>query len=268
MRLVWQHLKNEWLSTAIWAAALGSMHFGMLLMWESIRKTGMVGEFEQIVARMPEAMRSMYVASGSMTTLAGWLQGLHFGGWIHILYMVYVALFVTGILIRDMDRRTIEFLLSLPVTRAQVLVARWVALTISLAAIQIVHVISISAGVSAIGETPQIGAYGLAAFNAFLLYLAMGTILLAVSTLIDDYGRGVGVLVGLGVGSYAVYSMTADLGGAASWLRDLLPFSLYDVGGILGQSEIPWMEMASLGAISALFLGLALVLFQRKQISI
>lgn len=239
MRLIRQHLKNEWLSTAIWAVLLGVMDFGMISSWGSISRTGMAAEFEQILARMPEAMRSLYISSGSMTTLSGWLQGLHFGGWVHILYLIYVALFVTGILVRDMDRRTMEFMLSLPVTRAQLLLARWAALALSLATLLAVHVIGIWAGVAAIGESAQLGAYALAALNSFLLYLAVGTILLAVSTQIDDYGRGVGVLMGLGVGSYAAYSMTADLGGAVASMRNLFPFSLYDVGGILGRERPP-----------------------------
>lgn len=268
MILVRQHIKTEWVSSLIWAAVLCLMPLATVLLWDSLRQSGTVADLEAMLSRMPESMQGIYGITTDIHSLNGWLEGMAFGGWLQILYVIYVALFVAGILTREMDRRTMEFLLSLPVTRMQVLLSRWAVLAGSLLLIEIAHVTGVWVGVRMIGETADLGAYAVAGLNSLLLYLALGGFLLAVSILVDDYGKGVGLMIGLGLGSYIAYSLSADLAGPVANLRGLLPFAYYDANRIIGKGEIPWSDMAVLLLAAVLFLALAVALFRRKQITV
>jgi hypothetical protein len=92
--------------------------------------------------------------------------------------------------------------------------------------------------------------------------------MLLVSLFFDDYGAGSGTMLGIGLGLNFLYMGTADATGALKSLRQLLPFSLYDVQDIVINGAVPWGDMAILASGAVILLAASVWVFQRKPIAV
>lgn len=266
--LVRQHLRTEWKSLLLWSLVMGLLELFMVTMWESFRASGSLADLEAMIAAMPPMLQEVYGGLADFGTLRGWLQAYAFGGWLNLPLLVFVALYVTGLITREVDRHTIEFLLAQPVSRGQVLLARWISLALALMVVHAGMLAGIVAGVLAIGQTPETGTYLVAQFNSVLLYLVLGGAMLALSIGIDNYGLGLGATLGIGLGSYFLYTAGSGAEGWLHGLRSWLPYSRYSTARIIGANEFPAQDLAVLAVAALATLGLALWLFERKQISV
>ncbi len=268
MTLFKQQLKQEWVSILVWGLILAGFQFTVAQMWDVMRQTGSLAELEALIANMPEAMKAMVGQGAAYATLNGWLQAYAFSGFMSLPYVIFTGLFVAGIVTREMDRRTMEFLLSLPVARWQVLVYRWAGMVGALTVLHLFQLITVTLAVRSMGEEPLLAEYTWATLNSLLLFVALGSLMLLVSLSFDDYGRGVSVLLGLGLGLFFFHLGTADSEGALQSVRGMLPFAMYDAGPILSKAEVPVAHLLALAATALACLGLSVYLFQRKQVSV
>lgn len=269
MTLFKQHAKSEAISTLVWAAILGVVGFFTTYVYEMMSASGSIDELQKAMANAQGVVKGLIgTGEGTFATLDGWIQGYVLGSWITLPYVIFTALFVAGMITREMDRRTIEFVLSLPVSRTQMLLSRFGVLAGSLTVLHLANYVGVVAGVMALGQAGHPGRYALAVLNSLLLFLFLGALMLLVSLYFDDYGPGTGAMLGIGLGLNFFHIATADATGAVKSLRDWLPFGLHDVAGIVSRGEVPWGDLAILGGGALLFLGLAIWVFQRKQIAV
>lgn len=268
MTLIRQHAKSEAISTLVWAVILGLAGFFTTYLWEVMRSSGSMAELEKALTNAQGVIKSLVTGGTSLTTLDGWIQGYALGGWLALPYVIFTALFVAGMITREMDRRTMEFVLSLPVSRGQLLVSRWLVLAGSLTVLHLMQFIGVVSGVAVIGQEGSPGRYAIAVINSLLLYLFLGTLMLLVSLFFDDYAPGTGAVLGIGMGLNVFHMATSDATGALKSLREALPFSWYDVQSIILKGDVPWGDMALLAGGTILLLALSVWLFRRKQIAV
>lgn len=269
MTLFRQHAKSEAISTLVWAAILGFIGFITTYLWEIMSTSGSIAQLEKAITGAQGALKGWIGAGeGGFATLDGWIQSYVLGSWITLPYVIFTALFVAGMITREMDRRTIEFVLSLPVSRTEVLLSRFGVLAGSLTVLHLANYIGVVAGVVAQGQTGHPGRYAIALLNSLLLFLFLGALMLLVSLYIDDYGPGTGTMLGIGLGLNFFHIATADTSGALKSIREWLPFGLHNVNAIVGRGEVPWGDMALLGGGALLFVALGVWVFQRKQIAV
>lgn len=267
--LMKQHAKSEWVSLLVWSLILGAFVFFTVLLWNFALTQGMMADLESIMRNIPAALRGA-LGFESFATLNNWLQfySVNFAGFMALPILAYVALFAASMVTREMDRRTMEFLLSLPVSRWQVIVSRWGNLAIALAVLHVAHFVALVLGVLSVGEEPAIGRYLLVELNAALLYLAIGSVMLVVSLLTDDYGRGLVFTFLIGYGLYFLHAGTDGAQGLLGKLHAALPFGLFNAQAILGQGDFPTSDLIGLVLYAVGGLAVSGWLFQRKQIAV
>ncbi|HYF76747.1 MAG TPA: ABC transporter permease subunit [Symbiobacteriaceae bacterium] len=269
MTLFRQHAKSEAISTLVWAAILGVIGFVTTYIYDVMSTSGSIAQMEKAMANAQGVVKGLIgMDGGTFGSLDGWIQGYVLGSWITLPYVIFTALFVAGMITREMDRRTIEFVLSLPVSRTQVLLSRFGVLAGSLTVLHLASYVGMAAGVMALGQEGHFGRYALAVLSSLLLFLFLGALMLLVSLFIDDYGPGTGTMLGIGLGLNFFHIATADATGVVKSLRNWLPFGLHDVNAIVSRGEVPWVDMLILGGGALLFLVLAIRVFQRKQIAV
>lgn len=268
MTLFKQHFRAEWRSILVWSLILGVTEVFMVVMGASMQASGALDGMVDMIASLPPMVQEMYGGMVDLTTMPGWIMAYSFGGWLHLPLLIFTGLYVTGLVTREMDRRTIEFLLAQPVTRGQVIISRWFSLAAALLVLNLTMAIGVIAGVLVTGNTPDSGAYLVAGLNGALLYLAVGSLLLAASIFTDEYGTGLGVVLGGALGSYMLHAAGADASNILGDIRRVLPYELFTPSEILGPGQFPAGDMAILAAIAVAGLGLAIWLFQRKQITV
>lgn len=269
MTLFRQHARSEAVSTLIWALVFGLVGFGTTYIWDVMRSSGAMADLQKTLESAPGALKALVGATGAnMLTLDGWIQGYAMGSWVSVVGVIFTALFVVGMITREMDRRTMEFVLALPVSRTQLLVSRWLVLAGSLAAISLAHFVGVWSAVTYLGQEGHPGRYAVVAINSLLLLLFLGTLMLLVSLFIDDYGPGSGAMLGIGLGLDLMYMFTTDATGVLKNLHAVLPFSLYDPQSIIIKGVVPWGHLTILGGGALLLLALSVWVFQRKQIAV
>lgn len=268
MTLLRQQAKAEWVSLLVWGLTLGGLLLYTTTMWKMLIDSEAIEAIISMLDSMPPAMQAILGGGSSMLTIEGWVQAYSFGQWLMVPYLVFTGLFAASIISREMDRRTMEFLLSLPTSRAEIILIRWVGMAIALAVLQALHLLGTLGGIWLIGETVAVGGFLVAELNLWLLLLAMGTLFLLISLFIDDYGRAVGVTMGTGFVFYFAHLGLEGQSGLAEQVRDLLPFGQFRPDVAIGEGAVPGGALLYLTVMTLVALLLSVYLFQRKQIAV
>lgn len=245
--LLCQQVKREARSLFIWCLVIAALVFFEMGIWESLRASGSLDMLEKVMKNAPPEIRQLYPVV-ALTTPEGWLAVAAYGRWIDIPFLIFTGLFVAGIVTREMDRRTLVFLLALPVARWQILVVRWIVFAAALAMLHAARTCAAAAGLRFIGQEVEGSRLLAVELNSVLLYLALGSLLLAMSLFF--------------------YIFAAETKGLPARLREALPFSFYDPGTILLGGEIPVAHYLILGILAIAFLLVAIFLFQRKPVAV
>lgn len=247
-----------------WAIALTALTWFMVSMYDSLMSTGMMNDLAEVLRSMPAAMQAWLAGGSSLVTFPGFVAGVVFNGLMLVMAAIYVALYIPNIITREMDQRNMEFLLSLPVRRSTVIVTRWLGFIVGLAGLLAIQWLALVASAGARGNALR---YLIADLNMFLLFAAVGGLIMFISVFIDDQSRCTGIGMALSLGLLFVYLMTDQATGAVAALRKALPFAHFNPGEIISFGAIPWGDMVGLAIAAAVLLFLSVKAFERKQIA-
>jgi len=181
---------------------------------------------------------------------------------VPVLHGVLLAL---SVVTREVDRRTVDFILSLPVQRTQLLGARVAVLVTNLTLLVAATWAVLRYDLASQGFQGSWSHVGALMINLWLLAVAVSLAALAVSMWLDDYS--VGVKLFLGVITLA-YLLEFVLKGASVSRagRVLSPFSYVDSAGVMRTGAIG-TDALVLAAVGAAGLIVSFWAFGRKQFS-
>lgn len=169
------------------------------------------------------------------------------------------ALFGSGLIAREADQKTAEFLLSRPVSRRRILLVRFATVAVLLVAPVFLSSL-LGWGLSAVVDEPLAlgGVLAAAAYlSVFLLFLLAFCVWLSAG-LEHQLHAGM-ILIGLVLLQFALYLVKG--------LGDYTLFALIDVPTLaaIGRGAFPWFATAAFAAGAAGFLLLALRRFARSD---
>ena len=152
-------------------------------------------EISRLYQQYPPALRKLF-GDVDLGTLNGWLQ-VEIVSYVPLLLAIYAGIFAAGSISREVEQRTVDFILGLPISRTQFILSRlavglWNIFVICLGLFAV-----LVAGVAIIGHTPSAGNYALAMANAFLLSAALLAAYVAVAAAVDEQARVTGITLGL-----------------------------------------------------------------------
>lgn len=259
--------RHQWKSArwtiATWCVTIGLLMWLLLAMYRVLESSGTLEEFARLVSSMPPIVRSI-LGSQDIAFFDTFIAGMSYGWVMSIIMIIFLSTYVPGLITQEIDRRSSEFLLSLPVKRQTVLLAKWLGLAVSVAILTAVHWVSL---VAATGAQAQPVRYLLASTNMFCLYLEIGTLLLLASIYIDEYPKSAGVCAGIVTGLFFLNVMTEKTTGLVQRIREALPFARFSIDPILVSGKAPVADTMILAAGTAVLLYLAIRAFDSKQIA-
>ena len=181
----------------------------------------------------------------------------------------YVAFLTASFLAGEIEEKSSELMLSLPVSRTHVLLSRFAALVPILAGLAITMLFAAALGANYIGESIDLVRFGVGMLftGAFLLATGGGSLLL--SALMSNGSSA--ALASIGI-LFAMY-LVENIGTAVSsidWARKLSLFHYASITGIITDpaTTIDWANLGILLAAAAVFLGLAIYAYQRRDIHV
>ncbi len=222
----------------------------VVLSWPFIRDMDM-----SFLDQYPAEMRELF-SFDAINTGPGYLNSQLFTSMLPIMFIVYGIGAGARLLAREEETRTMDVLLSTPLSRSRLMLDKAAAAATGLVALGVVVFASIwaMAGVADMGVSARYTAG--ASLAMVLLGLLYGAIAFAVTALTGKRSMAIAVAASLAVAGYVFYLMAALVDGLESW-KWITPFHhAIGVGpAIDGSAGIPlgysWLAIAAVVVVAA-----------------
>jgi ABC-2 type transport system permease protein len=214
----------------------------------------------------PSVISAMNMDAFNLTTVSGFygVMIVYFG----LILSISAAMWGSDIIVKEERDRTVEFALTLPVTRGRVVSAKTAA-----AGVNCVALLLVCWGITLVGAQPFAPD---AAFRTFvsismLSFLLMQAIFLALGILLGcalkSYKRATSLAMSILLGTYFL-SILSGLSDKVAFLRYLSPFKYFDPVLMMRESRL---EMGFVGlsvVVAAVCFAAAYVAYQRRDLYI
>ena len=223
-------------------------------------------QLNELIGAYPEALMAMFgSAGGDLFSPAGFLQSQAFGWLVPLVFAIFAAAMGARAIAGEEEANTIDLLLATPTPRWRVVVEKFGAMAVSLGVLGVALLVGL-----AICRLFQIDiAFGnmvAVTLSAVLLGLFFGSVALAASATSGRRGLSLGVMAGLAVATYLLYSLGGLVESLDQWLW-LSPFYYYDRNQPLVKGLDLGHAAVLLGAAVAA-LGVAVVTFRRRDVAV
>jgi ABC-2 type transport system permease protein len=249
---------------ALLSGALGALIVLTIGLFPSIESAG--ADLDVFLEGLPPEARRAFVGNvTSLTTIEGYLVSqLYQFGWLLILG-VYFAYTAAASVAKEVERSSIDLLLSAPVSRTRIVVGKFLALVPSVVAINAFTFVLIRASVGFVGE--EVSLVDLVAVHAVSIpyLLACAGLGLVASVSFDTARRAQTAAIGAVFGTFLLDSLTFDTD--YEWLGDLAFARYYDPGEILVEGTVDVGGVAILLTATVILVILSGELFERREIS-
>lgn len=262
MMLIRQHFRAQLSGLLIW---LGVTALFTMTLTRAVQGAVVDDQIYTYMLSLPSALRAVVGAVEGLSPVDAYLAGKMTQVSV-LLLTLYAVLQGLAAVTREVDRRTMDFLLALPVQRRDVVLARFGVLVLNTAMLALTVWVIVRLDLAALGYTVSWGAFGLALAMQTLLALTLGSLTLLGSIWIDDYSLGVKLCLSLVVAAYFAEMVLKGLD-VSRLGRIWSPFSYTDAAAILRWGAPQWGELALLCAVTAVALWLSVKAFDRKQIA-
>lgn len=264
MNIFRRDLKDNLKTFLVWTISLAVFCVWIMSLFSSFEDTGdMLGFVEQL----PESFRKAFgIDRLNLATMEG-----YFGTEVHLMILlfgsIFAALLGSGLLSKEENGRTIEFLLSKPVSRTKVLLSKVLVYTTLLSAFNAVVWAASYASMKRY-DTPFderafwiLGGMTVGAHLAFATLGFLGSVFVTRSRSV--YAGSLGLVLVM----YAI-QLVADVGENLKFLGHLSPMKWASGPDILSEGTAAPGYVAALVAVNLAALALACVFYQKKDILI
>lgn len=232
MTLVKHELKQGKTSFIIWTAAIGFLLLICIFLFPEIK--GQMDGMNVMFASMGFFSEAFGMDRLNFGTLIGF-YAVECGNVLGLGGAFYAALCAVGILSKEENDKTAEFLLTHPVSRKRIITEKWIAVLIQITAMNIViYVISVGS-IALIGEAIPLKEISLLHFAYYLLQLELAGICFGISAFLRRGSVG----VGLGIAAVMYFlNLIANIADVAEFLKYITPFGYCDGADIVSNGRL------------------------------
>lgn len=274
--LLISYLRHGWVTAAAWAGSL--LLYGLFL--ASLYQT-QIQTFSNVIKdymrALPEPFRVAFGAGGSEgmeaffgsgggLSIEGWIA-VEFMSWLPVLLAVWAVVSMGGAISREVERKTIDLVLAQPMPRHRLVLTKFAYFAMALAAVVLLSYVGVLIGVRNIGESINEMALLLSFVGWFLLVMAFAGISILFSCLFLDPRRSVMVSGLLLAGLYMLNIFATIFEEPWRSLNKLSPFHYYEPLTILQKASIDTAALAVFLGVTVVSLLLAVVVFQRRDLT-
>jgi len=262
--IVLKTLRDRRRSLLLWGLGLVALAAMMIAFYPVIREATFISEY---LESFPEEFMALF--AGEITDYAspeGYLNGELFFLMYPLLMMVFAIGFGSGAIAGEEESRTLDLLLSNPLNRWRLVLEKFTAMIVCTLMLTIVFWATLAIGGAIIDMGLNLLRLAAVCFSGFLLAIAYGSVALAVGCARGKRGVSIGVAGALGVYGYMLNALAPLI----DWLEPFQvasPFYYYIDANPLSKGLDP-VHTAVLIGISVVFLGIAIVTFERRDLAV
>ena len=223
-------------------------------------------DIQKIVESLPPFIKAMLGEELlPITSFEGFMSIRYFNMAVVWIFSIFTILYCAPMISADMETQRIEMVLSQPIRRYEVIIARFAGYFVYLMGLTAIALGALFAGIKSIGiETDFL--LILKVFVAFLpLEIAVASVCLFLSCLVDEPLKATFYSLGLFIFFYflkAILVLTPTM----QSLRIFNPFYYFDATSVVKHNSLYPSNMAVLLALGVVFFIASLVYFQKKEI--
>jgi ABC-2 type transport system permease protein len=258
-----QALKDKYVGTILIALLIFVYIFWLASFYPSIKP--MISGYDQLLqnptmkAFLGDDVVSMTTFSGFMTLEVFSYMGLVVGAF----FIFMVASFAAG----EIEQKSCELLLSLPVSRVNIILSRFATILPFTALIMLAELAAIYLGGVYLGEDTQIKWFAYAMLFVGAFTIAVGAMSLFISSVMSDGRRAALLSLGILLAMFLVENI-GTMVTSIDWARKLSLFHYAKVGSIVMAQSVDWVNMGVLLAVAVVFLVLAVIAFRQRDINV
>lgn len=222
---------------------------------------------ELISSSWPQIMKDLFGDPiYAFTNIYGWiyLEIFHITFWLFL--GVFASILASRIIAYEVENKTIDILLSTPITRTQLITSRFVSLSIMLLISTILTIMGCCIGIIVLGYVLNWGSLLLSSVAGFLLSLSIASITLLISIFIPRQIISIFVSCSL-IGMMFLY--TESLAKIIPFLEKISfvsLFNFYSAGKLLIHNSFSITDMVVLFAVTIIFVLASINIFSKKDI--
>ena len=260
MTLIRHELRRAWKSLLIWTCAIGAFIIICLFMYPEMRtQTESISSIFSSMGAFSSAFGLDVLDYG---TLKGF-YGIECGSILGIGGALFAALAGISALAGEEKEGTAEFLLTHPLSRAEIVTKKLVAVILQLVALNAAVYLMAVGSIAAVGEAVPWKDVTLLHAAFFLMQIQVACVCLGISAFL--WRGGVGIGLGLAITLYFL-NIIANLTDKADVLKFFTPFGYADGAEILSRSAIHGPRLLVGMAFAAAGVALAYWKYCRKDI--
>lgn len=227
---------------------------------------GKLKELDSLIETLPIFIQAMLGKEVlSYTTFEGFMAIEFYNTTLLWILAVFASLSCANIISSDISTKRMDILLANPIKRHQIILARFLTFIVYLFLLQITAYIIIFLGVKFVKiETDLILPIKII-IATFPISLAIGSICLFLSCLINEHIKAVSLSLGV-VLLFFFLNIILSLSEKMSFLKKFIIFNYFDASKIVKYNTIDLTDMAILLAVSIVFLTISIIYFNKKEI--
>lgn len=263
--IIMKNIHDRRVSLVIYAAAVAAYGLMMIAIWPSLSKD--ISSLEQLWEQYPEGLKEIFGASIPFTNFDGFLTLEYFSIiWIIIAFALSAGV-ATGSLAGEIDKGTMELLLSQPVSRRAVVTGAMAFHALALIAVIAATMIPIILGAMAIGA--DLNRTGILALSVllFLFTMSLASLGFMFSAWYSERGKALFTVVGILIFSYAL-DILAKFSDFIDNFHFLSLFKYYQPYPYISNASIDWGSLAVYAGISVIASIIAIWHFERRDIAV
>ena len=220
-------------------------------------------DLDQFIESLPEIFTELFNLA-TMNTIEGFLAAeLYSLGWTLLLGM-YLAYSGGTLIAGDVDRKRMDLLLSLPLSRRRVVAEKFLSLLVPILGVNVVVPAAVLVGTTAVGypiDPVNLAVVHLLSIPYLLSCAALGLVLSVVFSRVSVAQRGALVAI------FALYLfesvvVVADVG----WLGVVAPMRYFAPTAVLVEGSYDWLGAAILLAATGLLVAASAAYFTRRDV--
>ena len=259
-----REMKINLKSFIIWTSILIGLFLVVFLVYPSIVNSDSIQMMDEMMKIFPEEMlKAFNMDISSIDTAFGWLKT---EGFVFVLLItgVYSGILGSNILLKEESDKTVEYLNSVPVTRKKIVTTKIICgllyIIIMVVAIGIFNFI----GLSLSGDFDR-KSYLLLSITPIFSSIVIFAICLFLSTFTHKTKKTLGISLGIVFASYFL-NIISEMSESTEFLKYISIFTLADIRNVIINVSINSVMVALSIGITAVFMILAIIRYDRKEL--
>jgi ABC-2 type transport system permease protein len=263
MKIYLRYLKSERVTALLFGLFLLGCAYVLVAVFPSVTKIQVAQDYIESLPAFMKAFLGQDIID--FATLEGFLTIEYFNTTWLLIMGVFSCLFAGALVAEETEKKTLEIVLSAPVTRTRFIISKLAGFLTLLVFLSVVSFLGVYLGELQIGENMDKRLVVYIFLNGTICIATIGSIGLFLSCLFNEQRRAVGATIAVFFLLY-IFNLIALLLEQYPILKHFSLFQYYDASKIFKRQAIYWPDMAILLGVFSIMFGASIFAFRRKEI--